>query len=163
MVDPFEDFTDTHKPPPLMVENPSFDEKYLQQERIKVYVVRENALRDNVIKVYGLTWRQCTSALQMVIKGVDDYTTMARTHNMVWLLEQIKIITSGIDVKANPHVVLFESLSSLLNMKQQSNESNDRYAERFNSNIQTIELAKGGHLFCSHELLKCDDDENPTI
>ena len=69
MVDPFEDFTDTHKPPPLMVENPSFDERYLQQERIKVYVVRDNALRDNVIKVYGLTWRQCTSALQMVIKG----------------------------------------------------------------------------------------------
>ena len=163
LTDPFEGFAESYKPAPLTVEDPSFDERYLQQERIKSYVVRENTLRDNVIKTYGLIWRQCTSALQAVIKGIDMYTVKSRSYDMIWLLSQIKSITSGVDVKMNPYVVMYESMAALFNMRQQANESNDRYTQRFKANVQTVELAKGGHMFISHELLDCPNDEDPTV
>ena len=149
LADPYQGFVERHKPQPLMFENPSFDEKYMQQERIKSYIVRENTLKDNVIKVYGLIWRQCTSALQAVIKGTNGYTIRSRGHDMIWLLEQIQSVTSGVDVKANAHVVLYDAMSALFNMRQQANESNDRYTERFKANVQTVDLAKGGHI-CSY-------------
>ena len=117
MIDPFDGFAETHKPSPLMNEDPSFDERYLQQERIRSFVARENILKENVIKVFGLIWRQCTSALQAVIKGVDEYTIKSRSHDMIWLLRQIKSVTAGVDVKANPHVVLYKALSALINIK----------------------------------------------
>ena len=108
-----------------------------------------------MIKTYGLVWRQCTSALQAVIKGIDMYTVKSRSHDMIWLLNQIKSIDSGVDVKMNPHLVLFESMAALFGMRQQANESNYRYTQRFKANVQTVELTKGGHMFISHELLDC--------
>ena len=52
--DPMEGFVDLYKPPPLTVQDPTFDDKLIQQERIKSYISRENALKDNTTKVYGI-------------------------------------------------------------------------------------------------------------
>ena len=81
--DPFTDFAAVHKPPPLLDPDPSFDDRYLQQERIKAFVSRENVLKDNCIKIYGLVWRQYTSALQAVIKGSDGYIEKSKRHDLI--------------------------------------------------------------------------------
>ena len=78
-------------------------------------------MRDNAIKTFGLIWRKCTSALQAVIKGIDMYTVKSRSYDMIWLLSQIKSINSGVDVKMNPHLVLYEYMAALLGMRQQAN------------------------------------------
>merc|ERR1712127_508753 len=48
-------------------------------------------------------------------------------------------------------------------MRQYKTESNNHFMERFKTNIHTVELAKGGHIFCSHKLSECEDDDSPTI
>ena len=160
--DPFEHFVERHKPSPLTMPAPTFDDKFMQQERIKAFVSRENMLRDNCTKVFGLVWRQCTSALQAVVKGEEGYKEKSSKHDLIWLLMKIKQVTSGVDVKANRHIVLLSSLLNLLNMRQQDNESNDHYVERFKANVHTVELARGGHIFCSHELLDLPEDQVPS-
>ena len=160
--DPTVGFKETHMPPPLHTDTPTFDEKFLQQERLKSFIVRENMLKRNCSKLYSIIWRQCSSALQAVIKGLDEYTSRAMKHDFIWLLKQIKKVTSGVDVKANPHDTLFESISALINMRQYATESNDHYIERFKSNVHTVELAKGGHIFCSHELVQCASEDDIT-
>ena len=161
--DPFIGFGSCHEPEPLVDgENAPFGEKWLFQERLKAYVSRENQLKDNIVKVYGLVWRQCTSALQAVLKGHEGYTLCATTHDLVWILTEIKKVVSGVDVKANSHDTLFDALQTLFNMRQQQNESNDHYLERFNSNVHTVDMAKGGHIFCSHELIECEDQDSIT-
>ena len=145
--DPMVGLETKHMPTPLTTETPNFDQKFMQQERLKAYVIRENAMKDNFVKVYGVIWGQCSSALQAVIKDDTDYRQKSTSHDLVWMLKQIKKITSGIDVKANPYMTLVDALLSLLNMRQQSSESNDHYVERFNANVQTLNLAKGGHIF----------------
>ena len=119
-------------------------------------------MKDNCVKVFSILWGQCTSALQAVIKGENDYRIKASSHDLFWLLREIKKVNSGVDVKANAHMTLFDALLNLLNMRQQSNESNDHYVERSNSNVQTLDLAKGGHIFCSHELVECEDENEIT-
>ena len=42
-------------------------------------------------------------------------------------------------------------------MKQSNSESNDRYLERFKSNINTVELAHGAYIFCPEKLVKAAD------
>ena len=163
MEDPFLNFETKHKPTSLTTQEPSFDDKMLQQERLKAYVLRENQLKDNIIKVYGLLWRQCSSALQAVIKGNEEFKLKSSSHDLLWLLKDIKKIVSGVDVKANAHQTMFEALIALVNTRQQQSESNDHYMERFKSNVNTLEMAKGGHIFCSRELVKIDKDKaNPT-
>ena len=39
----------------------------------------------------------------------------------------------------------------------------NRTIQKFKDNVQTVELAKGCHMFISHELLDCEDDENTTV
>ena len=87
----------------LTFPEPSFDNRYLQQERIKAFVSRENILKDICIKIYGLVWRHCTSSLQAVIKDFDGYTVKSKKHDLIWLLQQIKKATLGVEVKTNPH------------------------------------------------------------
>ena len=57
---------------------------------------------------------------------------------------------------------MFDSSANLVNMRQQSNDSNNGYKERFDSNIHTVEMAKAIHIFCSNDLLKYVDDDLPT-
>ena len=88
--DPFIYFGSRHKPEPLVDGKYAlFGEKWLFQERLKAYVSRENQLKDNIAKVYGLVWRQCTSALQAVLKGHEGYTLCEKTHDLVLILTEI--------------------------------------------------------------------------
>ena len=47
-------------------------------------------------------------------------------------------------------------------MRQGLIESNDNYMKRFNSNLQTLELAGGEHILKCFHLTKCVNKNNPT-
>ena len=47
-------------------------------------------------------------------------------------------------------------------MKQGKDKYKNHYLEWFRVNIDTVELAKGGHIFCSKEVLFQSSGENPS-
>lgn len=124
----------------------------IQQQKIKNYVLQEAELESNLNKVYALIWGQCSSNLQALIRHLKEYKAKSQKYDVLWLLENLKKLTSGIDVKANKHVVLHDKLLQFLTMRQGATESNDNYLKRYNSNLQTLELAGGEHIFCSPQL-----------
>ena len=67
--------------------------------------------------------------------------------------KKIKIITGGVNSKANPVLSLHEQILSFFTMRQGITESDNEYLTRFNSRHKTLELAGGGHIFCSSEIL----------
>ena len=87
-------------------------------------------------------WRQCTSALQAIVKGSDDYEDKAGRHDLIWLLKELKKIVSGVDSKANAHETLLDAMLSLFNMRQFPDGSNNAYKDRFESNVHTLEWQK---------------------
>ena len=156
---PHEAFKRKHKPKGLLSEEEEDDaEVKMQEQRYKMYILRESQLEDNLSKAYSLVWGQCTNALQSVIKGLDNYDEKSDDYDVIWLLTSLKKITSGVDIKANVRVTLFEAIQTLFSMRQGQFESNDSYLEIFNSNIKTLEMAQGKHILCATDLMEKDSD-----
>ena len=156
---PHEAFKRKHKPRALSTEEETDTaEVKMQEQRYKMYISREMQLEDNLSKAYSLVWGQCTNALQSVIKGLDDYDEKLDDYDVIWLLTSLKKITSGVDIKANVRVTLFEAIQTLFSMRQGQFESNDSYLERFNSNVKTLEMAQGKHVLCANELMDKESD-----
>ena len=133
----------------------------IQEQRCKMYILRESQLEDNISKAYSLVWGQCTNALQSVVKGLDNYDEKSDDYNVIWLLTSLKKITSGVDVKANVRITLISAIQTFFSMRQGQFESNDSYLKRFNSNIKTVEMAQGKHIFCATDLMEKATDK-PT-
>ena len=90
----------------------------MQEQRYKMYILCESPLEDNMSKAYSLVWGQCTNALQSLIKGLDNYDEKSNDYDVIWLLTSLKKITSGVDVKANVRVTLFDAIQTLFSMRQ---------------------------------------------
>ena len=116
-------------------------------------MLREINLFQNIEKSVAIIWGQCLLALQSYMKGLEDFEENYDNFNMVWLLSELKKAVSGINNKVNPHITLHEAVGNVCRMKQYPGEANDHYLERFKSHIHTVELAKGGYIFCSNELI----------
>ena len=71
----------------------------------------------------------------------------------LWLLKKIKTINSGVNLKVNMVLSLHEQTLYFLTMHQGITESDNEYLTRFNSRYTILELAGGGHIFCSPEIL----------
>ena len=78
------------------------------------------------------------------------------------MVKELKKATSGIDNKSYPVLTLLDSIHTLFSMKQSEAEPNDRYLERFKSNVNTIELAHGEYIFCPTSFVKPVDPDNIT-
>ena len=123
---------------------------------------REINLRRNVQKIFGIIWGQYSSALQYNIKSITEFKDRYDTVDTIWLVKELKKATSGIDNKSYPVLTLLDSIHTLFSMKQSEAEPNDRYLERFKSNVNTIELAHGEYIFCPTSFVKPVDPNNIT-
>jgi hypothetical protein len=105
------------------------------------------ALEDNKMRVYGLMWGQCIAALQAELRGIQDFKSKNNKYVCLWVLQQVKLISSGVDQStSNPSANLFLLMKNLYNNRQGPDETVETYAKRFEHMTTSIELA-GGELF----------------
>ena len=135
---------------------------WFKQERVKEYLIRLKTLKNNKESLYGLIWGQCSSGLQEVLKQEEDFYKSAAVFNCVWILEKIKLVSSGIDSKSNKHANLIKALTGLCNIKQGATESNDSFRKRVDSAAVTLQLAGGDHVMCSPILIESVSKESFT-
>ena len=69
--------------------------------------------------------------------------------DLLWLLERIKLESSGLDIKGNKRVNFFVLILRLFNFKQSKKMSNDEYYNQFMEHVSSLELAGGKGLFCN--------------
>ena len=100
--DPIPIFEADHVPRTLSAEEKS-DEALvaIQSQRVKKFVDREIRVKTNVKRIYGLIKGQCSHSLRALLKQEKKYEENDRKQNVLWLLEQLKKITSGLDSKSN--------------------------------------------------------------
>ena len=82
-----------------------------------------------------------------MIKAQNAYKDNSVACDCVWLLERIKLESTGIDSKGNPRVTFFLNLLRLINMRQSKTQSNEEYYRQFNKQVSIVELAGGGNIF----------------
>ena len=70
--------------------------------------------------------------------------------------KNIKKTTAGLDMKANPALTLHEQMLIFMTTRQCQSESDDDYLNKFNSILENMILAGGGHILCSTQILGKD-------
>ena len=159
--DPKADIESKH-PSELDPNEKSEVKKWVKQEEVKKFVKRLSMLEQNKETLYGLIWGQCSSGLQEVLKADENYTTKSVTFDCIWLLEKTKLVSAGVDSRANKHSTLVRALTSLCNIRQSATESNDSFRKRIDAYALTLKLAGGKHVMISPELIVEDKAGNPT-
>ena len=94
-------------------------------------------MENNMLKIYGLIIGQCSHSLRAVLKQEADFNEKDRAQDILWLLEKLRGLTSGLDNKSNKRCNLFEALVAFITMKQGILESDTVYMARFKVNLDT--------------------------
>ena len=68
--------------------------------------------------IHGILLGQCTPSLQSVMKEVPDYENKSKDCDFLWLMEELKKITEGANIKANPRLYLIEQIISSVTICQ---------------------------------------------
>ena len=161
--DPIPIFQAEQMPKPLTDEQKKNDVlSAIQTQRIKKYVDREIRVATNVKRIYGLIKGQCSHSLRALLKQEKDYEDKDRQQDALWLLKQLKKITSGLDSKSNKRCNLFDALYAFITMRQGNDESDSAYLKRFRVNVDTLCSAGGQHILCSPDLIETADKDNIT-
>ena len=85
---------------------------------------REEKIKENRNKIYGIVFGQCAPSLQSAPKGVRNYEKNPKDCDFFWIMEELKKIMTGVDVKANPRLSLIEHLILFVTMPQGPTEKN---------------------------------------
>ena len=127
--------------------------RWIKKAEVEEHMDRRTALIKNKMSLYSLVWGQCTVALQEFIKGATDFEERDMLFDIIWLLKKCKVVTSGIDEKANVYFSLATSIKHVFILNQRDNESNGAYRTRFESQSTTLQLVGGGHVMTSPSIL----------
>ena len=72
------------------------------------YMDREEKIRENMNKIYGIVFGKCTPSLQSVMKGFLDYENESKYYDCLWIMEELKKIKAGVEIKANPSMSIIK-------------------------------------------------------
>ena len=162
MKDPKPDI-DAQEPVDLSTEEVKSEvKKWMKQEEVKLHIKRLKGLERNQEKMYAIVWGQLTHALQEVIKGDDDFIFKDASFDCIWILQKSKLVSAGVDGKANKHYTFVLALSNFCSLQQGPTESNDSFRKRVDSAALTLGLAGGSHVLCSPDLIVTEDESNVT-
>lgn len=112
--------------------------------------------------MYGIVWGQLSSGLQEAVKAESDYKFKSKDFDSTWLLEKSKLISSGVDEKANKYLSLLKAMTTMLNICQGQNESDDSFRKRIDSVAMTVTLIGGDKMLYSGEIVNVQDADKPS-
>jgi len=109
--DPKTDFETKDAPTDLtFLEQASSTKQKIWELKVKHFLNREEELLENIIKIYGLAIGQCMPALKITLKDDNEYNNKSMLFDALWLPKQLRQITAGVDVKANPALTLHKQV-----------------------------------------------------
>ena len=118
----------------------------------KMFLDRKTLMKSNEKKLYALVWGQCTRALKSELMGLAEYDENKKKANSLWLLENIKVVSAGVDATANVVVTYHQQFMSVSFIRQGATESMEEYLNRFNAMVETTKLTGGENLWYCEKL-----------
>ena len=83
----------------------------------KTFTECHSILTQNLAKMFGLVWGQCTPKLREDIMGMKEYQEKANEYNCLWLLENLKTAVSGADRGQYEYLYHIRALRALITCK----------------------------------------------
>ena len=118
----------------------------------KMFLDRKMVMHNNIKKLYALVWGQCTQALKSELMGLEKFEENKKKSDSLWLLENIKIVSAGVDSTANAVVTYHNQFMNVSFIRQSATESMDDYMNRFNSMTATTKLVGAENIWYCEKL-----------
>ena len=77
------------------------------QAEIKMFVQKTNELRTNMAKLWSIIKDQCSHSLQEELRAEKDYDQKEKDYDVLWLLQTLQQLTSGINDTSNRYYSLY--------------------------------------------------------
>ena len=127
----------------------------------KTFTERRSILSQNLAKMFGLVWGQCTPKLREDIMGMKEYQEKSSEYNCLWLLENLKTAVSGADRGQYEYLSHIRALRSLITCRQQDTDSVEKLSDNLASLLENFKLM-GGELV-SDVLVDNEKREDSTL
>ena len=114
-------------------------EALIFEKQINRYILREELLNNNITKVFSLVWGQCTDTLKAKLESTNNWKDIQKNKDALQLLKEIKNIIFKFEDESYPMHSLFKANESVYLIKQQEDESNVKYYERFCNAVEAAE------------------------
>ena len=97
------------------------------------HIRREQTLEEELGRMYGVIWAQCSPDMKTAIEAEEEYATAKNDRDPIVLLEIIRqILFDSNTKKCNPYVTMRSAKRKLYTLFQ-NNMSLDDYHKRFTS------------------------------
>ena len=73
--------------------------KDLYAQNMKLFAVKRQGVKHNVVKLYGIIWGNCSHSLQTELASIEGYEDKHKSFNSLWLMKNLKLLGAGIDKK----------------------------------------------------------------
>ena len=97
----------------------------MMKDEISRYGNRKAILNKNIGKLFELIYGQCTDSITTLLKGEDVFEDKRSKNDVIWLIEKLRQLTSGVDNEADAADVYFQSLYEWTHVRQ-----NEYYRKR---------------------------------
>ena len=81
--------------------------KLLLVKEINAYVKCDQQYRQNKAKMYSVTLRKCTEAMENYLEGEESYKNIDKESDVIYLLLIIETITYSFDSKSYPVLEIY--------------------------------------------------------
>ena len=124
-------------------DEPNEIDEMIKLQEVKNFVSDQSKVQNDYRTLFSIVVGNCSESLMANIKGLTDYDKKYSDCDVVWLMEEFRKASSGVDTKDNIHSQFHDALIMLLTMKQYKDESNDKYLSRFKGKVQALKIAGG--------------------
>ena len=77
------------------------------------------------------------------VEGKQGLPFQLKKSDLLWLMQETKKITTGLNVKLNKSASLYQCIRSFINLRQRENDPNDTFKLRWDNVYETMDLAGG--------------------
>ena len=119
VVETYKDVRDTYETNHMsnylnIEDNKSEVKEQIQNQLIKMYVKKEMEMVNNIGSIYENNWGQYIYPPHNMINHLDEFTVKHKEKDVIWILKNLKIVSTGIYSLGNECVNYFISQKLLL-------------------------------------------------
>ena len=115
-----------HMPKYLNIDDKKSEVKVqIQNQRIKMYIIKEMVMVNNIEPIYAKICGQHIDPLQKMINHLGKFTVKNKEKDVICLLKNLKAVSTGIDSLGYKRVNYLNVLQYFVTMRQEPLEGDD--------------------------------------
>lgn len=133
---------------------------YEFKEKMKMYVNNQSRIESATVACFAKIEGNCSDGVLQQLENKDGYYEKKLSGDIIWLMIQLKEISSGLEQTKNKVSKLYDALKLFMSMYQGETESDDNFLSRYKDSVDTLFNHGGEHVFVSDQIYRSRNPSN---